>query len=298
MATVPGSAGSKAPGSPPQANRGIAWVLRKVILGNGLVLAGVVIAIVFLLQALFAERLAPKGPLAMSIGQALRAPSLGAPFGTDRFGRDVLSRVIHGTRLSLGVACSSIGIALVAGGVLGLCSGYFGGPLDLVVSRIMDIFFSFPALFLAIAIAAFLGPGINNAVIAIAVVYTPFFSRVVRAAALAERGREYVEAAVALGARPWIVLGRHVLRNAISPVIVQAAVSLSYALLIEAALSYLGLGTQPPAPSWGRMLNEGRTFLETAPWISFFPGLAIMLAVLAFNLIGDGLRDIFDPRSY
>jgi peptide/nickel transport system permease protein len=285
-------------GAAGRSERGSLWVVRRVILGSGLVLAGVVIAGLFLVQALFAERLAPKGPLAMDIGQPLRAPSSAAPFGTDRFGRDVLSRVIHGSRLSLGVACSSIALALLVGGVLGLVSGYFGGPLDLVASRVMDIFFSFPALFLAIAIAAFLGPGLNNAIIAIAVVYTPFFSRVVRAAALTERGREYVEAAIALGARPWTVLRRHVVRNAVSPVIVQAAVSLSYALLIEAALSYLGLGTQPPAPSWGRMLNEGRTFLETAPWISFFPGLAIMLAVLAFNLIGDGLRDIFDPRSY
>jgi peptide/nickel transport system permease protein len=186
---------------------------------------------------------------------------------------------------------------MLAGGVLGLVAGYAGGTWDNLISRVMDVFFSIPGLLLAVGIAAMRGPGVNSAVIAIAVLYTPLFARILRGPVLAEREKEYVEAVRALGARRWVVVGRHILPNVLSPFVVQGTVAFSQAILIEASLSYLGLSAQPPTPSWGNMLNEGRTYLETAPWISVFPGLTIMLAVLAFNLIGDGLRDVLDPRA-
>jgi peptide/nickel transport system permease protein len=205
--------------------------------------------------------------------------------------------VVYGTRNSLLVAFSAIGISAVVGGLLGLVGGYRGGAIDLLIGRLMDIVFSFPALLLAIAIAAALTPGLRNAVIAIAVVYVPLFSRVVRGPVIAETRREYVDAARVAGCRGGRVLFRHVAPNAVSPWIVQVSIGLSHALLLEAALGYLGLGIQPPAPSWGAMLNEGRDYINTAPWLSIFPGIAIMLAVLAFNLVGDGLRDLIDPTT-
>ena len=263
---------------------------------NGLVLFGAAIIVIMVLLAVFAGVIAPYDPTEMKVADALKRPSLAHPFGTDRFGRDVLSRTIYGSRIALGVAISSIGIALVAGAILGLAGGYVGGATDLVIGRAMDVLFSFPTLILAIGIAAMLGPGLDNAALAIAVVYAPLFSRVVRGPVIAERTKEYAVAALGLGAGTFRVVLRHILPNVLAPLIVQTSVSLAYAILTEAALSYLGLGTQPPAPSWGTMLNEGRTYLETAPWMSVFPGLAIMLAVLGFNLLGDGLRSALDPQ--
>ena len=263
---------------------------------NGLVVFGAGIVVAMVLLAIFAGVIAPYDPTEMKVADALKRPSLAHPFGTDRFGRDVLSRTIHGSRIALGVAISSIGIALVAGTILGLVGGYVGGATDLVIGRAMDVLFSFPTLILAIGIAAMLGPGLDNAALAIAVVYAPLFSRVVRGPVIAERAKEYAVAALGLGAGSFRVVLRHILPNVLAPLIVQTSVSLAYAILTEAALSYLGLGTQPPAPSWGTMLNEGRTYLETAPWMSVFPGLAIMLAVLGFNLLGDGLRSALDPQ--
>ena len=263
---------------------------------NGLVLFGAAIIVIMVLLAVFAGVVAPYDPTEMKVADALKRPSLAHPFGTDRFGRDVLSRTIYGSRIALGVAISSIGIALVAGAILGLAGGYVGGATDLVIGRAMDVLFSFPTLILAIGIAAMLGPGLDNAALAIAVVYAPLFSRVVRGPVIAERAKEYAVAALGLGAGSFRVVLRHILPNVLAPLIVQTSVSLAYAILTEAALSYLGLGTQPPAPSWGTMLNEGRTYLETAPWMSVFPGLAIMLAVLGFNLLGDGLRSALDPQ--
>jgi peptide/nickel transport system permease protein len=263
---------------------------------NALVLFGAAIVVIMVLLAVFAGVVAPYDPTEMKVADALKPPSFAHPFGTDRFGRDVLSRTIYGSRIALGVAISSIGIALVAGAILGLAGGYVGGATDLVIGRAMDVLFSFPTLILAIGIAAMLGPGLDNAALAIAVVYAPLFSRVVRGPVIAERAKEYAVAALGLGAGTFRVVLRHILPNVLAPLIVQTSVSLAYAILTEAALSYLGLGTQPPAPSWGTMLNEGRTYLETAPWMSVFPGLAIMLAVLGFNLLGDGLRSAFDPQ--
>jgi peptide/nickel transport system permease protein len=274
----------------------MAEATRAAVRRNGLVVFGAGIIVVMVLLALFAGVVAPYDPTEMKVADALKRPSLAHPFGTDRFGRDVLSRTIHGSRIALGVAISSIGLALVVGTILGLAGGYVGGATDLVIGRAMDVLFSFPTLILAIGIAAMLGPGLDNAALAIAVVYAPLFSRVVRGPVIAERAKEYAVAALGLGAGSFRVVLRHILPNVLAPLIVQTSVSLAYAILTEAALSYLGLGTQPPAPSWGTMLNEGRTYLETAPWMSVFPGLAIMLAVLGFNLLGDGLRSALDPQ--
>jgi peptide/nickel transport system permease protein len=266
------------------------------LIRSRLLLAGLVIVCLLSAAALGAERLAPRDPVAVDIGAAFRPPGPDHPLGTDRFGRDLLSRVIFGCRISLGVAFSSVGAALVIGGVLGLIAGFFGGYVDLLISRLVDIVGGFPPLLLAIGVTATLGPGIENAVLAIALVYTPFFVRVMRAPVLVEREKEYVLAARAVGCRPERILLRHVLPNSLAPVIIQATVTVAYAILTEASLSYLGLGAQPPTPSWGTILNEGRTYLQLAPWVSVFPGLCIMLAVLAFNLVGDGLRDALDPR--
>jgi peptide/nickel transport system permease protein len=245
---------------------------------------------------LLADVVAPYSPTAVAATQMFAPPSAAHPLGTDRFGRDVLSRIVHGVRVSLGIAGASILAALAVGGPLGLLAGV-GRRADQVLGRVMDVFFAFPPILLAIGVAAVLGAGGGSAVIAIAVVYGPFFFRVVRASVLVEAAQAYVEAAHAMGAGRVAILGRHILPNVVSPVVVQTAVCLSYAILIESALSYLGVGVQPPAPSWGTILNEGKEFLALAPWVSLFPGAAIVLAVLAFNIIGDGLRDALDPRT-
>src|SRR3954447_4772886 len=264
---------------------------------NRLVLAGLIMVVGLIVVAALAGLIAPYDPIANNVRAALQPPSSYYYFGTDRFGRDVFSRVIFGSRLSLFVAIVSVTISVIIGVALGLVSGYYRGWIDNLIGRVMDVFFSFPALLLAIGVAAMLGPGLNNAIIAIAVVYSPVFGRVVRGPVLVERGKEYVEAARVIGASSPRVILKHVFPNVLSPLIVQATITLSQAILVEAYLSFLGLGTQPPFPSWGTMLQEGRTFLETAPWMSIFPGLAIMLTVLAFNLLGDGIRDVLDPRS-
>jgi peptide/nickel transport system permease protein len=262
---------------------------------NKLALAGGLIVVLMVFMAVFADAIAPYDPIAQKVSDALKDPCRQYWFGTDRFGRDVLSRTIHGSRISLLVSMASVTLALMVGSIAGLASGYFGGWTDNAVSRIMEIFFSFPPLLQGIVIAAFLGPGVKNTLLAIAVVYWPLFARVVRGSVLAERNKEYIEAARSIGARAGRIVTRHVLPNVLSPIIVQGSMTLSHAILLESYLSYLGLGTQPPDPSWGTMLQDGRTFLETAPWISVFPGVAIVLAVLGFNLLGDGLRDVLDP---
>jgi peptide/nickel transport system permease protein len=285
-------------GAPPVLGHRACWS-RQVRRGfqSAVVVVGALFASLVVAMAVFAGALAPHPPDEQDFDLVETAPGSKALFGTDRFGRDVLSRVIYGSRISLYVAVTSIGAAMLIGGALGLTAGYAGGAWDNAINRVLDVFFSIPGLLLAVGIAAMRGPGVNSAVIAIAIVYTPLFARVMRGPVLAEREKEYVEAVRALGAARWIVALKHVLPNVISPFVVQGTVAFSQAILIEASLSYLGLSAQPPTPSWGNMLNEGRTYLETAPWISVFPGIAIMIAVLAFNLIGDGLRDVLDPNT-
>lgn len=263
---------------------------------NPLFAAGAVILLGFVLLGIFAPVIAPYHPIAIDAEKMFQGPSRGHLFGTDRFGRDLFSRVVYGVRVSLGIAGLSIAIAALLGGLLGLLAGYVGRGIDQLLGRCMDVFFAFPSVLLALGISAVLGAGATTVVIAIAVVYTPLFFRVMRASVMAERELTYVEAAASIGAGSWTIMTRHILRNVLSPMIVQIAVSLSYAILIESALSYLGVGVQPPTPSWGTILNEGKEFLPISPWISLFPGLFIMLSVLALNFLSDGLRDYLDPR--
>jgi peptide/nickel transport system permease protein len=258
-------------------------------------LAGLVMVAVYAAVALGVGFLPLHDPLQVSPDR-LAAPTAAFPFGTDALGRDLFSRVLFGARLSMQVAVLSVAAATLVGGVLGLVSGYLGGIVDLVIGRVMDVFFAFPAILLALGIVAALGPDTRNVIIAIAVVYTPIFMRVVRGPVLALKVRDFVEAARAIGATRSRIILRHIVPNLLSTLIVQVSLALSWAVLTEGALSFLGLSAQPPAPSWGVMLNEGRQYLEFATHLAIFPGLAIMIAVLGFNLLGDGLRDALDPQ--
>ena len=257
---------------------------------------GLVLVLVYVIVALFAGILAPYGPLDQHVKDRLQAPSPTYWLGTDDFGRDILSRLMHGATNSLRVAILSVAFACALGTALGMVAGYTGGLFDNVIMRVMDMFFAFPAILLALTIVAALGPGAVNTILAIAVVYTPIFARVARGPVLSLKQMEFVEAARATGNRLPRILLRHILPNALAPIIVQISLALSWAMLTEAGLSFLGLGTIPPAPSWGSMLSDSRKLMEIAPWMAVFPGLAIMLGVLGFNLLGDGLRDALDPR--
>ena len=271
-------------------SRTLAAIVREPVALVGLVLVALYAGI-----ALGVGFLPLRDPLQISADR-LAAPSAAFPFGTDPLGRDLFSRVLFGARLSMEVAVLSVAGATIAGGVLGLASGYLGGIVDLAIGRVMDVFFAFPAILLALGIVAALGPDPANVIIAIAVVYTPIFMRVVRGPVLALKAREFVEAARAIGATRMRIVVRHIVPNLLSTLIVQVSLALSWAVLTEGALSFLGLSAQPPAPSWGVMLNEGRQYLEFATHLAIFPGLAIMVAVLGFNLLGDGLRDALDPQ--
>ena len=258
--------------------------------------AGAAIVAAYLLAAVIAPVLSPSDPLRMAPNALLAPPGGGHPFGTDQFGRDLLSRLLYGSRVSLAVSFASVALALANGGAVGIAGGYYGGSVDGLLMRMMDVIFAFPAVLLAIAIMAVAGTATWTVIVAIGVVYTPQFARVARASVLATRGLEYVEAAGAIGAGSGRILARHILPNISAPVIVQTSLSLSLAILTESALSFLGLGTQPPTPSWGNMLAESRRFMTIAPWTAVFPGVAIAVIVLGFNLLGDGLRDLLDPR--
>jgi peptide/nickel transport system permease protein len=261
----------------------------------GLAAASLIGLLVF--TAIFAHVLAPYDPLSAQPEIRLAPPSWDHPFGTDDIGRDVFSRIIHGTRISLWVGLLAVGIGTVAGTIVGLMSGYWEGWLDLVLQRVMDAVMAIPALILALAIVSVLTPSTTNAMLAIAVVIIPGNSRIVRGAVLSAKQNPYVEAAQALGCPHLRILGSHILPNVAAPILIIASIWLGNAILIEASLSFLGLGTQPPTPSWGLMLSStGRAFMEQAPWLAIFPGLAISLAVLAFNLFGDALRDAWDPK--
>ena len=293
MATwIPESASS----SPAAAGRsfGLAGI-GAAIVREPVALLGLVLVALYVAVALVVGFLPLRDPLQVS-AQRLVGPTPEFPFGTDALGRDVLSRILFGARLSIRVAVLSVAIATIVGGTLGLVSGYLGGWADLVIGRVLDVFFAFPAILLALGIVAALGPDPSNVIIAIAVVYTPIFARVVRGPVLALRARDFVEAARAVGATSSRIVVRHILPNLMSTLVVQVSLALSWAVLTEGALAFLGLSAQPPAPSWGVMLSEGRQYLEFATHLAVFPGLAIMVAVLGFNLLGDGLRDALDPQ--
>ncbi|MBT7071263.1 MAG: ABC transporter permease [Anaerolineae bacterium] len=263
---------------------------------NRLSILGVIIILFLILFSFIGDSIAPYDPVAMDISARLQPPSSEHVFGTDDFGRDVFSRVIVATKVSLKVGVISVGISLTLGTILGAISGYYGGWLDEIIMRIMDILFAFPAILLAIAILAALGPGVENAMIAIGIVYTPIFARITRGSVITVREEVYVDAARCIGANDARIIFFHILPNVIAPIIVETTLSLAFAILSEAALSFLGLGTQPPDPSWGRMLSESRGFIQGAPWLGIFPGLVIMLTVMGFNFLGDGLRDALDPQ--
>jgi len=259
-------------------------------------LAGAVVLVVVLLCAIFAPQVAPYNPLRQDFRVERQGPNFDHLMGTDEFGRDVLSRVIWGARASLAAGAVAASIALGLGLVLGMLAAFYGGGLDNVIMRFMDILLAFPYILLAIAVVAILGPGLQNAMIAIGIVYIPYYARVVRGSVLSVRARDYVEAARALGASDNRVMWQHVLPNTLAPVIVQTTLNVGTAIIDTAGLSFLGLGTQPTTPDWGNMLAGGRSYVIDSPWIATFPGLAILVTVLAFNLMGDALRDAFDPR--
>jgi peptide/nickel transport system permease protein len=263
---------------------------------NRLAMFGLIVVGLLMLITLAAPLVAPHDPVAMEPEDALQGPSITYLLGTDELGRDLLSRIIFGCRTSLSVGIISVGLALAVGTILGLVSGYYLGAADMIISRIMEILYAFPPILLALVIIALLGTGIDKAMIAVGIVLTPAFGRVCRGAVLAERTRVYVDAARVSGASDLRILWRHIMPNIVSPIIVNVTLCMSYAILTEAALSYMGLGTQPPTPSWGVMLNKGRTLMPLTPWVSIWPGLAIMAVVFAFNVLGDGLRDALDPR--
>jgi peptide/nickel transport system permease protein len=270
--------------------------LHRLLQRKGAVI-GLIIIATFIVLALFAPLIAPYDPIASSWSLVRKAPSVAHWFGTDELGRDVLSRVIYGARASLMAGLISVGIALGIGVPFGLLAGYRGGFIDGLISRITDAMLACPFLILAIALAAFLGPSLSNAMIAIGISATPVFIRLTRGQVMDVKVEDYVEAARAVGNPPWRIVVVHILPNVMPALLVQATLSIAAAIIAEAALSFLGLGQQPPAPSWGSMLNSAQRFLTSAPWMALWPGLGIFLVVLSFNLVGDGLRDALDPRE-
>ncbi len=259
-------------------------------------LVGAVLVAAFLALTAAAPLVAPYDPVAPDFASVLAPPSWAHPFGTDDIGRDILSRVIHGSRVSLQAGLFTVTVALVVGLPLGLAAGFFGGRVDNAIMRSIEVILSFPTLVLALGITAILGPKLIHALFAIGIVFVPHFARLIRGQVLSVKENDFIAAARALGATDLRVVALHVLPNCVAPLLVQSSFSISFAILTEAALSFLGLGTQPPTPSWGIMLSTGRGYLEQAPWLGAFPGLAIFLTVLGFNLLGDGIRDALDPR--
>ena len=270
--------------------------LRRLVRRRG-AMVGLAVIACFVLLAVLAPWVTPYDPIAQSWMTVRKAPSALHWFGTDEVGRDVLTRVVFGARASLMAGVISIAIALTIGVPLGLIAGYLGGFVDALISRLTDAMLACPFLILAIALAAFLGPSLGNAMIAIGITATPIFVRLTRGQVMAVKVEDYVEAARAIGNPRWRIALFHILPNILPALLVQATLSIAAAIIAEAALSFLGLGQQPPAPSWGSMLNAAQRFLTTAPWMAIWPGLAIFLVVLSLNLVGDGLRDALDPRA-
>lgn len=274
----------------------------RAVTRNRLALMGIVILALIVLLAVFAEQLAPQNPTRQNLRMTLRPPSWaegGDPqflFGTDHFGRDILSRLMFGARVSIPTAGIAALFALAVGVTVGLIAGYFGGKIDTLLTGLVDIFLAFPLILMALSLAAILGPSMRNLMIVMTLTGWMSYARVIRSAVLGIKGKEYIDASIALGASNLRVILRHILPNVIAPVLVLVAYNFSQFIILESALSFLGLGIPPPAPTWGRMLYEGRDYLTIAPWAITFPGIAIMLTVLSANFIGDGLRDALDPH--
>lgn len=257
---------------------------------------GAVLILIVAFGAIFAPVLAPYPPADMGVGSSLSPPSLAHPFGTDTLGRDILSRVLFGAQLSLSVGVVAVLIEVVFGVVLGLIAAYYGGWIDAVLMRIMDVLLAFPGILLALAIVSILGISLTNLMIAVGIGGIPSFARLIRGSALTVKENLYVTVARSIGAVDAAIIGRHILPNVVSPIIVYATLRVAFAIIATSSLSFLGLGAKPPSPEWGVMLSDGREFLRVAPWVTTFPGLAIMISVLGINLLGDGLRDVLDPR--
>ncbi|GLC90291.1 nickel transporter permease [Lysinibacillus piscis] len=263
---------------------------------NKVSLVGAGIVLFFIFLALVGPWIAPQGINEQDLAKRLLAPSSEHWFGTDDFGRDILSRIIHGARVSLWVGFFSVILSIVVGSFLGIIAGYYGKWVDMIISRIFDIMLAFPSILLAIAVVAVLGPSLQNALIAIAIINIPNFGRLIRSKVLSVKEEEYIVAAKAIGMHDARILFAHILPNSMTPIIVQGTLAIATAIIEAAALGFLGLGAQAPTPEWGKMLADARKFLLNAPWTMIFPGLAIMLTVLGFNLMGDGLRDALDPK--
>ncbi|MEW8979725.1 MAG: nickel transporter permease [Symbiobacterium sp.] len=296
---APRTGGQPGPGPHPSGDADFApsgsGPLRRFLRHRAAVLGGLIV-LTIVLTALLADVIAPYDPIEGRLVDMLQPPSRTHWMGTDEQGRDIFSRIIHGSRISLQVGLVAVGISLTTGTAIGAISAYFGGWPDLVVMRIIDILLAFPSILLAIAITAILGPSLTNAMIAVGIVGMPVYARLVRASVLSIKEQDYVQAALAAGGGHGRILFRHILPNALAPLIVQSTLSIGTAMLDAAGLSFLGLGARPPTPEWGAMLSGAQVYIQLAPWVVTFPGLAIMLAVLGFNLLGDGLRDVLDPR--
>lgn len=272
------------------------WALvKRALTARGAPFGMAVLALV-LLMAVVAPLIAPYDPLKQDLANILLPPSAAHLLGTDNLGRDIVARVVYGSRVSLIAGLASVAVAVVVGSLLGLAAGFAGGMVDNVVMRMVDAVLSFPGLVLALALGAVMGAGLLGVVIALGVVYTPTFARLMRGQVLSIREREFVHAARVIGAPSWRIVTRHVLPNVATPIVVQASLSIAFAILAEASLSFLGLGVPPPEPSWGGMINQGRGYLQQAPWIVFGPGAALFVTVLGLNFVGDAIRDALDPR--
>ncbi len=284
-------------GAPIAKRSGIRYFFKRFTSDSKLNIVALSIIGLFFFLCLFGPLVAPYDPIEQNIQNKFASPSLSHPFGTDEIGRDILSRIMAGARISLGIAILILAIAIPIGTLVGLISGYAGGLTDEILMRVTDIFLAFPAIILAMAIAAALGPNLRNTVIALTVVYWPWYARLVRGQVLQLKEREFVEAGRAVGNPTYRLIYRYILPNSFTPIVIQGTIDIGFAVLATAGLSFIGLGAQPPTPEWGAMISYSRTYFRVAWWYFLFPGLALTFTVVGFNLLGDGLRDYFDPRT-